>query len=84
MKKIILDEHSEMRPVINSPGDFSIKELSQKLLNTTYNGYSNTIEPLLVLGLAIMARYKKDIQRCTHGFPVTYVHGITSAGKRVY
>lgn len=81
MKKIILDEHSQIRPVINSPGNFSIKELSKKLLDTTYNGYSNTIEPLLILGLAIMARYKKDIQRCTHGFPVTYVHGMTSAGK---
>ena len=84
MKKIIenilLDSKAEIRPIIKS-SKMSAKELSQKLLQTTYEGYNNTVEPLLAVGLAVMARFKNNISEHTKGFPVAYLYGTTSAGK---
>lgn len=79
-ENILLDKKAEIRPVIKS-SKMSAKELSQMLLATTYNGYSNTAEPLLAIGLAVMARFKNNISEHTKGFPVAYLYGTTSAGK---
>lgn len=80
IQNISLGEKAELRPVIKK-SDMSAKELSQKLLKTTYEGYSGTVEPLLTIGLAAMARFKDDFIEHTQGFPVSYLYGTTSAGK---
>lgn len=80
IEKISLGEKAELRPVIKE-SKISAQELSQKLLKTTYEGYSNTAEPLLAIGLAAMARFKDDFTEHTKGFPVAYLYGTTSAGK---
>lgn len=79
-QNISLGEKAELRPVIKK-SEMSAKELSQKLLKTTYEGYSNTAEPLLTIGLAVMARFKDNFTEHTKGFPVAYLYGTTSAGK---
>lgn len=80
IEKISLGDGAEIRPMIKK-SNMSAKELSQMLLKTTYEGYSNTAEPLLTIGLAVMARFKDDFVKHTKGFPVAYLHGTTSAGK---
>ena len=84
MKKIkdniLLDSKAEIQPIIKK-SKMSAQKLSQMLLKTTYDGYNNTAEPLLVIGLALMARFKNNISEHTKGFPVAYLYGTTSAGK---
>ena len=79
-QNILLDKKAEIRPIIKE-SKISAKELSQRLLTTTYEGYNNTAEPLLAIGLAVMARFKNNISEHTKGFPVAYLYGTTSAGK---
>ncbi len=80
IEKISLDDRADFRPVTQK-SDLSAKELSQTLLKTTYEGYSNTAEPLLTMGIAVMARFKDNFTEHTKGFPVAYLYGTTSAGK---
>lgn len=79
--KIILNENVSPRPMLKRSDKYSAKELSQKLLSTTYNGYNNSIEPLLIMGLAIMSPFRNLFIRETKGFTVAYLYGATSAGK---
>lgn len=79
-QNISLGEKAELRPVIKK-SEMSAKELSEMLLKTTYEGYNNTAEPLLAIGLAVMARFKDNFTEHTKGFPVAYLYGTTSAGK---
>jgi len=78
---IILNENVSPRPTLKRSDKYSAKELCQKLLSTTYNGYDNSIEPLLVMGLAVMAPFRNLFIRETRGFTVAYLYGTTSAGK---
>lgn len=68
-------------PILKRSNKYSAIELSQELLNTTYNGYNNSAEPLLMMGLAVMARFRYDFFKENRGFTVAYMHGPTSAGK---
>lgn len=69
------------RPRLKRSDKYSAKELSQRLLGTTYNGYNNSIKPLLVIGLGVMACFKSEIFNEIHGFPVAYLYNGTSTGK---
>lgn len=80
-KNIILNEDVFPRPSLKRSDKYSAKELSQKLLSTAYLGYNSSIEPLLLMGLAIMAPFRSHIIKYVKGFPVGYLYGTTSSGK---
>jgi len=80
-KNIKLSDEIYPKPYLNRSNEYSAKELSSRLLNNTYNGYNNSPEPLLILGLASLARYRDLFFKVSKGFAVGYLYGTTSAGK---
>lgn len=81
MTNIILSKNAATKPMLRLSDKYSATELSQLLLKTTYRGYENSIEPLFIMGLAVMAPFRNHFIRETKGFPVAYLYGTTSAGK---
>lgn len=81
MTNIILSKNAATKPMLRLSDKYSATELGQLLLKTTYNGYDNSIEPLFIMGLAVMAPFRNHFIREAKGFPVAYLYGTTSAGK---
>lgn len=81
INNIILSDAVLQRPKLKKSDKYSAKELSQMLLSTAYKGYNNSIEPLFILGLAVMAPFRNLFLKNIKGFPVAYLYGTTSAGK---
>lgn len=81
MNNLILNSEVALNPMLKKSDKHTTKELSQRLLNTAYKGYDNSIEPLLVVGLAVMAPFRNLFLKNIKGFPVAYLYGTTSAGK---
>lgn len=79
--KITLCNEVSQKPMLKRSDKYSASELAKMLLNTTYEGYNNSIEPLLIMGLAVMAPFRNHFIREAKGFPVAYLYGTTSAGK---
>lgn len=81
MNNIILNNEVSQKPMLKKSDKYSSKDLSKRLLEMIYNSYDNSIEPLLVTGLAIMAPFRNLFLKNVKGFPVAYLYGLTSAGK---
>lgn len=81
IEDIILGEEVFPKPRLKKSDKYSTKELSKMLLSTVYRGYGNSAEPLLVLGLAVMAPFKNLLIKDTKGYPVAYLYGTTGSGK---
>ena len=78
---IQLSNEVQHKPYLKKSDKYSLKDLSHKLLNTIYKGYNYSVDPVLALGVAIMARFRNDFLKLGKGFPVAYLYGPTSAGK---
>lgn len=81
INNIILNSEISSKPMLKRSNEYSSQELSEMFLDTIYKGYDNSIEPLLVIGLAVMAPFRNFFIKHVKGFPVTYLYGTTSAGK---
>ncbi len=81
INNIVLNEDISFKPTLKRSEKYIANELTQKLLDTTYKGYSNSIEPLLILGLGVMAPFRNFFIKNVKGFPVAYLYGTTSSGK---
>ena len=69
------------KPYLRRSNKYLAKTLSHRLLNNIYECYNHSIEPILVIGIASIARFKDDLFEMCKGFPVAYLYGPTNAGK---
>lgn len=81
-KKIKSEIAIRKKPLLKFSAEYTPKELAHLLLENTLKTYSGAVEPLLVLGTAILAPFRDKLKGETNdGFPVCYIYGNAKSGK---